>query len=127
MKKQFITTVAVLAMCTSAAWAAISRNSLDWVDQIPGLKLYSLEYDHDELQKGYTFTEKSSYDAVVSGFKEKGWKVTGKLTDYDVPEMPTILLSKDHMKAKIDVDREDDIPGVYYELDVQIEEPDYDD
>ena len=122
MNKKLFTTALALALTASAAWAAVTRNSLDWVDHIPGLKLYSMECDHDELQKSYTFTKKSSYDAVVSGFKQKGWQVTGKITDYDAPEMPTILLSKDYLKAKIEVDREEGAQGVFYELDVQIEE-----
>ena len=121
MKKKLFTTALALALTTSAAWAAITKNSLDWVDHIPGLKLYSMEHERDELQKSYTFTKKSSYDAVVNGFKKNGWQVTGKITDYEAPEMPTILLSKDYLKAKIEVDREEGAQGVYYELDVQIE------
>ena len=125
MKKFLINAALAGALTVSAAMAAIPRNSLDWVDSIPGLKLYSAEYEHDEVQKSYTFTSKSSYEAVVNGFKQKGWQVTGKVTDDDAPDMPTIFLNKNNLKAKIDVDKEHGAQGVFYELEVEIEESDY--
>ncbi|MDO5295811.1 MAG: hypothetical protein Q4F00_04075 [bacterium] len=123
MKKQLLLIAFALALTTSAAWAALSKNSLDWIDRIPGLKLYSAEYERSELEKNYTFTAKSSYEAVVSGFKQKGWQVTGKITDDNAPEMPTIFLNQNSLRAKVEVDREEGAKGVFYKMEVRVEEP----
>ena len=131
MKKQLITAALAFTLATSAALAAIPRTSLDWIDNVPGLKLHKIDYDHDELQKEYTFVSKSSYQAVINGFTKKGWQITNQVPEYGVPEMPTVFLIKNNLRAKIDVDRKHGYQGDYFKLEVEIKAPhrhhDYDD
>lgn len=126
MKKQLITAALAFTLATSAALAAIPRGSLDWIDSVPGLKLYKIDYDHDELQKEYTFVSESSYQAVVHGFTQKGWQITGKVPEYGAPNMPTVFLVKNNLRAKIDVDHKYGYQGDYFKLEVEIKAPDYD-
>lgn len=129
MKKQLITAALAFTLATSAALAAVPRASIDWIDGVPGLKLHKIDYDHDELQKEYTFVSKSSYQAVVHGFTQKGWRITNQVPEYGVPEMPTVFLVKNNLRAKIDVDRKHGHMGDYFKLEVEIKAPhhDYDD
>ncbi|MBQ7567281.1 hypothetical protein IJT17_00570 [bacterium] len=132
MLKRLFTLLALITFTCGTALASVPRNSLDWVDAVPGLKVKSVDYDRDECSKEYYMKSETSYQVVVEGFMHRGWVVKHKTQNYEAPNMPTVFMSKDDKKAKIHVDREHGRRGTYLELEVSIEDvfgddDDYDD
>lgn len=120
--RKFVAAIAlILAFAVVPAWAAMT-DSLQWVDSIPGLKLTSTKVKHDEVQKQYTMKSKQPYNQVIQSLKGKGWTVMRKKSNDECPDMPKVYMVKDGQVLKIDVDREHDFEGAYYELELELEQ-----